>query len=206
MKQQSWVGFDLDGVLAHYVSGQASHFQIGDPIPENIERCRAVMRLGYEVRIFTARVDGGLVYQRLDPTVDNRTVEVYRQVKMIETMIQEWTIKHLGESLAVTCIKDAAMIALYDDRVIQIEKNTGNVLGLDFLLTPKREIGFIEELKLKNTMIDHLRKQVDLHREKARDNYWAWDSRENNHLESLVDSAAILISAGDLRGLLERRL
>ena len=40
-------------------------------------------------------------------------------------MIDRWCLKHLGEALPITCIKDMRMTELWDDRAIQVVPNTG---------------------------------------------------------------------------------
>ena len=47
---------------------------------------------------------------------------------------------------------------------------------------------------------DRLREEVQIHRDKARDEYWAWQGDEEDHPESLT--CPVLISASALRGLL----
>jgi hypothetical protein len=101
-----WVGFDLDGTLAVYDEWRgATH--IGEPIMPNVKRAQRYLQDGIEVRIFTARADGGL------------------DLEEVTNAIQDWTEKHIGRRLAVTNRKDFGMIRLYDDRAIQVEFNTG---------------------------------------------------------------------------------
>jgi hypothetical protein len=130
-----WIGFDLDGVLAEY-HGAQNNFEIGPPIPAMVAKAKQLLAEGWELKIFTARVDGGLIYPTLHPEVDPVTVEVYRQIALVVRMVQDWTEKHLGKRLAVTCQKDAGMRMLYDDRCVQIESNTGRILGKDIILSP----------------------------------------------------------------------
>jgi len=104
-----WIGFDLDGTLAEY-SGWKGVEHIGDPVPAMAERLRSLVDRGIEVRIFTARVSG-------------------RDHAEAERHIQDWTERHFGQRLKVTNVKDFAMWALYDDRAIAVQLNTGHVLG-----------------------------------------------------------------------------
>jgi hypothetical protein len=46
--------------------------------------------------------------------------------------IQDWTQKHLGQRLRVTCSKDIMMIELWDDRAIQVIANTGNTIADEY--------------------------------------------------------------------------
>ena len=105
-----WVGVDLDGTLAHYSKWVSIH-HIGKPIPAMVERVKMWLQLGLEVRIFTARV--------ADPATRPEVVSV----------IEKWCFKHLGKILPVTNEKDFGMIELWDDRCVQIETNTGMILG-----------------------------------------------------------------------------
>jgi len=42
--------------------------------------------------------------------------------------IEDWCKVHLGQKLEVTAMKDCQMVELWDDRVIQVERNTGRQL------------------------------------------------------------------------------
>lgn len=113
-----WIGVDLDGTLAFYDRWRGAE-HIGDPIPAMVERVKRWRREGWEVRIFTARVDGGQA----------SGVEEMREVDKVVRVITEWCQKHLGEVLPVTNIKDYGMVELWDDRAVQVEQNTGRRLG-----------------------------------------------------------------------------
>lgn len=106
-----WIGVDLDGTLARYDTWKGPE-TIGPPIPEMVFRVRTLLLQGWDVRIFTARVSD-------DP---NKTAERH---------IQRWCEKHIGITLPVTCIKDFGMLKFYDDRAVQMEPNTGQILGVD---------------------------------------------------------------------------
>lgn len=114
MSRNRWIAVDLDGTLAHYVSGQGVKF-VGAPIPAMVERVKAWLADGKLVKIFTARVCG------LRGPED-------RQEQV--SMIQAWCLEHIGQSLEVTAVKDFHMIELWDDRAHRVEKNTGRVLGV----------------------------------------------------------------------------
>jgi hypothetical protein len=108
-KKKGWIGVDLDGTLA-FSNGQNGVFEVGDPIPAMAERVSKWLCCGQEVRIFTARVGD---------TQDS--LDIYKQEKAIE----EWCRKHFGTVLPITCSKDYEMIELWDDRAVQVIKNTG---------------------------------------------------------------------------------
>lgn len=108
----SWIGVDLDGTLAHY-EGWVSADHIGAPIPAMVQRVHKWVREyatgGPEVRIFTARVAG-----------PDRVVAM--------DAIQTWCLQHLGYMLKITNAKDFGMIELWDDRAVTVELNTGKVI------------------------------------------------------------------------------
>lgn len=100
-----WIGVDLDGTLAYYDRWNGS---IGMPIMPMVERIRAWLAKGIEVRVVTARVSGC-------------EEEAADQVKQIKA----WCKEHIGFELEVTCKKDFAMIELWDDRAVRVVANTG---------------------------------------------------------------------------------
>ena len=111
-----WIGVDLDGTLAEY-GWETGLNVVGRPILPMLERVRRWIELGITVKIFTARAG----YPELIPP------------------IHAW-LKSLGlPELEVTATKDFQMIKLYDDRCVQIEPNTGRILGYD----PDEEPAFI---------------------------------------------------------------
>ena len=121
---RGWIAVDLDGTLAEY-HGWKNTFDIGPPIPKMVDRVKNWISEGKDVRIFTARVDGGSVAANMDPEIKNSIVEIYHRTDMIITMIQDWTEKHIGKRLRVTCFKDYGMVELWDDRCVQVVPNTG---------------------------------------------------------------------------------
>ena len=101
---QGWIGVDFDGTLAEYHGDWRT---LGAPIPDMLERVRRWVDAGREVRIVTARAD---------------------YPDHVE-MIGEWLRRHGLPELPVTAKKDIYMVALWDDSVVTVEKNTGVVLG-----------------------------------------------------------------------------
>lgn len=115
-----WIGVDLDGTLAHY-DGWVGIHHIGDPVALMVERVKAWLKRGERVKIFTARVAGhGLpVLQADGSSVPADCIGP----------IEEWCVKHLGQKLEVTNVKDFGMVELWDDRAVQVVPNTGNPVG-----------------------------------------------------------------------------
>jgi hypothetical protein len=122
--KKGWIGVDLDGTLAEY-SGWKGVEHIGDPIAEMADRVRQWISKGQDVRIFTARVDGGSAALN----AGNQHGELFKEVAKIRSIVQDWTERHFGVRLEVTNVKDYAMIELWDDRAVCVERNTGRILG-----------------------------------------------------------------------------
>jgi hypothetical protein len=111
-----WIGVDLDGTLAHYDPHDwRGEDHIGEPIPAMVERVKAWLAEGKEVRIFTARMSG-------DSRDDIRRFR-------IETLIGDWCKQHIGRRLRATNEKDYGMVELWDDRAVQVIPNTGTPVG-----------------------------------------------------------------------------
>ena len=105
----SWIGFDIDGTIAHDDGGPWG--PPGRPVASMVALVKQYRAQGHEVRLFTARVS---CPEDLLPEV--------------VAAIEAWSLEHLGEVLPITCQKDYSMWLLYDDRVVQVEKNTGRLL------------------------------------------------------------------------------
>ena len=102
-KKHGWIGVDLDGTLAFHEKWKGP-FYIGDPIPEMIQKVKNALAQGDDVRIFTARADKG--------------------VKVIGA-IKKWCLKHIGQELEVTNVKDMHCHEIWDDRARQVIRNKG---------------------------------------------------------------------------------
>lgn len=107
---KGWIGVDLDGTLAHY-DGWKGIEHVGEPIPRMVERVKAYLDAGYQVKIFTARVC------RPEP----ERSQVIRAIHL-------WLTFNGLPELEVTNVKDFGMIRLYDDRAVQVIENTGIVV------------------------------------------------------------------------------
>ena len=104
MMHDGWIGVDLDGTLAHYEPGEwKGEDFVGSPIKPMVDRVKKWLEDGEDVRIFTARKP--------------------------HPAIRKWCKDHLGAVLPITNIKDPDMITLYDDRAVQVERNTGKLIG-----------------------------------------------------------------------------
>ena len=118
MTISGWIGVDLDGTLAEYHGWNGG--VIGKPIPAMVERVKAWLAAGVEVRIFTARVGFGGGYSIHSGRSDDADF-IAEQTKLI----QDWCEEHIGQRLKVTAVKDFALAEIWDDRAIQVVMNTG---------------------------------------------------------------------------------
>jgi hypothetical protein len=99
-----WIGVDLDGTLARDVGrGQGDKDKIGMPIKPMVDRVKRWIADGKTVKIFTARAASAT------------------QV----VAIKQWLARHGMPDLEVTNVKDMLMIALWDDRCVQVMTNLG---------------------------------------------------------------------------------
>ena len=100
-----WTGVDLDGTLAYY-DRMSSYDKVGEPVPAMLTLVKKMINNGIRVKIFTARVQ--------DP----------EQLPII----RKWLKDNGLPELEITNIKDYNMRRLYDDRCIQVERNTGRLI------------------------------------------------------------------------------
>jgi hypothetical protein len=106
-----WHGIDLDRTLAEYHDYE---IEIGTPIPRSMARVKRWLARGERVKLFTARAN-----RETHPNGQS----YLKQMKVIH----DWLAEH-NLPLEVTASKDYLMKDLYDDRVIQVEANTGLTL------------------------------------------------------------------------------
>jgi hypothetical protein len=104
--KDGWIAVDLDSTLAEYHGWDEG--KIGKVVPKMLERVKKWIEEGQEVRIMTARASGSQA-----------------DIKAIEDWLEE---NGIG-GLEITNEKDFEMILLYDDRCVQVEKNTGRIIG-----------------------------------------------------------------------------
>lgn len=132
-----WYGFDLDGTLAVY-DGWKGIDHIGDPVVPMVQLARRMHEAGYRIKVVTARVSPRpLPETRPNPYIKNHwcVQDPDVQTWALESdwgareFVQEWCYRNLGFVPGVTHEKDYAMLQLFDDRCVQVEANTGRVLG-----------------------------------------------------------------------------
>lgn len=108
-KSKGYIGVDFDGTLATYDKYMGPDV-LGEPIEKMVTRVKRWLSDGKNVKIFTARV------------APNHSIS--EQVRA-EEAIKEWCRTHIGQELAVTCIKYSEMYEFWDDKAVGVEKNTG---------------------------------------------------------------------------------
>lgn len=112
-KEEEWIGFDLDGTLAKY-DGWKGIEHIGDPVDTMVIIAKLLHRIGKKIKVLTARVA---------PRDDGEGGDKAKKY------VEAWCRKNLGFVPEITYEKDASMAALFDDRAVAVEQNTGKVLG-----------------------------------------------------------------------------
>lgn len=128
----SWIAVDLDGTLAEYHGWQGAE-HIGAPIALMVDRVKAWLAEGRDVRIFTARVG-----PQSRGRHTGQPCEVCYEIWLDEARIMDWCLEHIGKALPVTNVKDYGMIELWDDRCKQVLPNTGVAIE-DLLHAEMRE-------------------------------------------------------------------
>lgn len=118
VKAGKWVGFDFDKTLATDISGDTSGV-LGEPIGPMVELAKEYIEAGVEVKVLTARV--------WVPSDERWKPELARECAATRIKMMDWTEKHLGKRLTITCEKDPKLDHLYDDRAIEVEPNTGRL-------------------------------------------------------------------------------
>lgn len=104
-----WIGVDADKTLFVYDHWHdIGHF--GPPIPKMVARVKQHLDEGTEVRLFSARVS--------DPEWEPRGREAWERLSQ----------QLFGTPLSATDKKDYGMILLYDDRAVQVQENTGELM------------------------------------------------------------------------------
>lgn len=114
MSNGGWIGVDLDGTIAEYTKWMGAD-HIGKPIPLMVERVKRWIADGIEVRIFTARVSHDGTPARMS------------EAQVALHAVRQWCSEHVGVELPVTNVKDYAMVELWDDRAVRVDRNSGTI-------------------------------------------------------------------------------
>lgn len=110
-EQDGPVAVDFDGTLAYYERFKGDDVRGAAPIWPMVERVRAWIAEGREVVIFTARAS--------HPGFSEDA----------KRYIQDWAEQYIGKRLEVTAVKSWRFAEFWDDRAVQVETNTGRILG-----------------------------------------------------------------------------
>lgn len=94
--KRTWIGFDLDGTLAHDTPFRYDDTVIGTPIEAVASAARRLIAEGKDVRLFTARAY-------------NASPEVLRAM-------EGWCEKCLGKKIPIQAHKDNELLYFFDDR------------------------------------------------------------------------------------------
>lgn len=129
MGAQGWIGVDLDGTLAYLDPVDPAWPSVGRPLQPMLDRVKAWVTEGKDVRIVTARVDEEVsIYLDIargadpsDPDIASRA----RCAAHMRMLIERWLVEHVGVALPITSRKDYHMLELWDDRAVQVLTNTG---------------------------------------------------------------------------------
>lgn len=115
-----YIGVDFDGTLAHHLPDGGVD-GVGEPIPAMVERVRAWVANGVEVRIITARY-------RVVPIAAGTHAVIrwnHTQTEMIHAFLQAQNLPRL----TIQAHKCFRLLALYDDRAVAVERGTGRLLS-----------------------------------------------------------------------------
>ena len=115
-----WIAVDFDRTLATYESGLWP--DIGQPIPEMVERVKEWIAQGKKVKIFTARVDDLLRDREYgtDYPSNDYVVDVAQRMS-----IELFCLEHIGVILTATNRKDFDCEEIWDDKAVQVVPNVG---------------------------------------------------------------------------------
>jgi len=132
-----WIGVDLDGTLASEIPDSEDPDYIGEPVTAMMQRVQDWIAQGQTVKIFTARAS------------------VPRQI----ALVKEWLKKHGLPDLEVTNAKDFKMIELWDDRAVQVARNSGQPLEKDNETgkRPSARVTIVARRKPKGSFVSKLR-------------------------------------------------
>lgn len=118
-----WIGVDFDGTLATYDKWVAWDI-FGQPIPLMMNRVKAWLAEGQQVKIFTARA-------AFENDTCYKTGQSFTRADIVSAL-QDWCEVNGLPRLEVTATKDFQMIELWDDRAIQVIPNTGLTIADEY--------------------------------------------------------------------------
>ena len=124
--ERRWIGVDFDRTLAYDSPNRDDPYELGEPIPEMVNRVKAWLADGYKVKLMTAR---------MHPI--SFTAGCYRNIPTMEHRLREWCEEYIGQALECTNQKDGLMEVLWDDRAVRVIQDTGSPEFIDAAMLPK---------------------------------------------------------------------
>ena len=125
-KTNGWIGVDFDRTLAVFDKWRGPA-HCGAPIQPMLERVKAWLAEGREVRIFTQRLAPFATIIRTEKDLEALTIKEERELAAVQSVlaIRAWSYKHLGRYLPITNVIDFSFNCLYSTDVVAIKPNTG---------------------------------------------------------------------------------
>lgn len=114
-EDEKWIGVDFDGTLAVDIGPHQEDPREQPPVELMLKRVQDWLAEGKDVRLVTARVTHGDLPPGEVPEMDQQQVE----------WLEEWMTKYLGQTIPIQFWKDHNMKEFWDDRAVQVFKNTG---------------------------------------------------------------------------------
>ncbi len=111
---------DFDATLARYNGW--NNGELGEPVREMVERVKRWLKDGEKVVIFTARVSVTGAYSMESHSYADQTFADEQRA-----LIEQWCLKHIGQILPVTAIKQFDFTEIWDDRAVPVIPNIGKV-------------------------------------------------------------------------------
>lgn len=129
----TWVGVGFDRVLVQYEHWRGGQ-HIGEPIPEMVELVRGLLQNGVDVRIVTSRIHPLVHVSGSSPgnfaTVQAVTPDAScKEATENAARIRQWCMEVFGQTLPITTQINPSMRTFYSDKAIQVESNTGVLVG-----------------------------------------------------------------------------
>jgi histidinol phosphatase-like enzyme len=109
--------FDFDGTIHAYRKGWQDGSIYDEPTPDVVETMRMLTKKGFEIIIFTARLNGDCV-----PDVDV-------EWKKMHAWLNKWGIHQGTHYQSMTCKKIGCLMHV-DDRVVRYEGNWSSIRNL----------------------------------------------------------------------------
>lgn len=102
---------DFDRTLSTYTGWDTQEERLGEPVPAMVERVVRWLRMGIDVRLFTARASRTGNGAELD-------------------RLRGWCVEHIGQELPIQNWKDFQCIQIWDDLAVTVDPNTGERMSL----------------------------------------------------------------------------